>query len=116
MKTALQKNSCSKYPLQYPIRWDAHGCPPFKIGADLSFLNHYKKAGIDFVSLNIGFDLTTQVEAIELIHYFRQRIPEINDNYVVIENVQQLIEGRTKNKLCVAFDIEGCSLLDGSLE
>ncbi|HEX4046035.1 MAG TPA: hypothetical protein VHZ76_10275 [Gammaproteobacteria bacterium] len=41
-----------------------------KIAADLSFLSRYKNAGVNFVSLNIGFDLTTQAEAIEVINYF----------------------------------------------
>src|SRR3990167_2681906 len=113
MKTAPPKTPCSN---PYPIRWDAHGCPPFKIGADLSFLNRYKNSGVNFISLNIGFDLTTQTEAVELINYFHQWIQKNHNDYAIIENAHQLVECRTKNKLGIAFDIEGCNLLNCKLE
>lgn len=113
MKTVLQKNSQLNL---YPTRWDAHGCPPFKIGADLSFLNRYKNSDVNFISLNIGFDLTTQAEAIDLINYFYQWIQKNHNDYAIIENIHQLAECRTKNKLGIAFDIEGCNLLNGKLE
>lgn len=99
-----------------PICWDAHGCPPFTIGADLSFLNRYKNSGVNFVSLNVGFDLTNQAETLELINYFHQWILKHNDEYVIAENVQQIFECQSKNRLSVAFDIEGCNLLNGQLE
>lgn len=111
MSARKMKNSNS-----YPIRWDAHGCPPFTIGADLSFLSRYKNSGVNFVSLNVGFDLTSQAETLELINYFHQWILKHNDEYMVAENVQQIFECQSKNKLSVAFDIEGCNLLNGQLE
>jgi membrane dipeptidase len=64
------RNNQSYEHISRQIRWDAHRCPPLKIAADLSFLSRYKNAGVNFVSLNIGFDLTTQAEAIEVINYF----------------------------------------------
>lgn len=99
-----------------PIRWDAHGCPPFKIGSDLSFLNRYKKAGVNFISLNIGFDLTTQNEAISLIEYFYQWLDKNQDQYSIINSINQLFECRANNRLGIAFDIEGCTLLNGNLQ
>lgn len=99
-----------------PIRWDAHVCPPFKIGADLSFLYRYKKSGVDYVSINVGFDLMKQNEVVELIQYFHQWVADHDDEFVIIKNIQQLTDFRPSNKLYLGFDIEGCNLLDGKLE
>lgn len=99
-----------------PIRWDAHGCPPFSIGADLSFLHRYKDAGVDLITLNVGFDLTTQAESLELLHYFHEWIHKHNDEFTIIKNIDSLIESQQKNRLSIAFDIEGCNLLNGNLE
>lgn len=98
-----------------PIRWDAHGCPPLTLGSDLSFLNRYKNSGIDFVSLNVGFDLNEQNETIELIKYFHQWISHHNHEYAIINGIQQIHENKLKNKLSIAFDIEGCNLLNNEL-
>ena len=99
-----------------PIRWDAHGCPPFAICANLSFLDRYKNSGVNFVSLNVGFDLTNQAETLKLIHYFHQWISKHNDKYVIVKNIHQIIASRSENKLIIAFDIEGCNLLNSNLE
>jgi membrane dipeptidase len=98
------------------IRWDAHGCPPFTIGADLSFLNRYKNSGVNFVSLNVGFDLISQVETLAIINYFHQWMSQHDDEYVIVKNIEQIYECQSKNKLSIAFDIEGCNLLNGKLE
>ena len=98
------------------IRWDAHGCPPFTIGADLSFLHRYRNAGINIVTINIGFDLTTQCESLELLRYFHQWIHQHNNEFAIVEDVKKLIESKEKNKLSIAFDIEGCNLLNGNIQ
>lgn len=100
----------------HPIYWDAHGCPPFKIGADLSFLKRYKKSGVNFVSLNVGFDLTSKNETLKIINYFHQWILKNSHEFMIIETTQQIIECQSKNKLSIAFDIEGCNLLSDNLE
>jgi membrane dipeptidase len=115
MDALLQEKSYSN-PSPHSIRWDAHGCPPFKIGTDLSFLDRYKNAGVNFISLNVGFDLTSQTDAINLINYFHSWIENNNQNYLIIENINQLTACQAENKLGIAFDIEGCNLLNDDIE
>lgn len=99
-----------------PIRWDAHSCPPFKIGSDLSFLSRYKNSGINFVSLNVGFDLMRQYETLDIIDYFNQWISKQNHLYEVVRSVNQIIKCQMANKLSIAFDIEGCNLLNQDVD
>lgn len=111
----ISSNNIRKLSSQ-PIRWDAHGCPPFKIGADLSFLKRYKNSGVNFLSLNVGFDLTSQEETLAIINYFHQWIKKHNDEYVIVESVNEIFEMQMNNKLSIAFDIEGCNVLNDDLE
>lgn len=97
------------------IRWDAHGCPPLKVGADLYFLRRYKSSGVNFVSLNVGFDLTTQNEALELIKYFNDWVEQHNTEYMIVKTVKDILECQSNNKLSIAFDIEGSNLLNENL-
>lgn len=99
-----------------PIRWDAHVCPPFKIGSDLSFLKRFTNSGVDFVSLNVGFDLISQAESFAVINYFHQWVEEHNDEYAIVGNVNQITEAQSQNKLSIAFDLEGCNALNDNLE
>lgn len=94
------------------IHWDAHGCPPFKIGSDLSFLHRYKKAGVNVLIMNVGFDLTTQEEAIALIQYFNSWVAKHSEQFIIIKTKDDIEKSRIENKLCIAFDIEGANLLN----
>ncbi|MBV9575122.1 MAG: membrane dipeptidase, partial [Gammaproteobacteria bacterium] len=51
-----------------------------------------------------------------LINYFHQWIQKNHNDYVIIMSAHQLSECLIKNKLGIAFDIEGCNLLNGKLE
>lgn len=99
----------------HPIRWDAHSCPPFKIGSDLSFLNRYKNAGLNLVSLNVGFDLIAQEETIAIIESITNWIKKHSDEFAIVTNAEHLSNLKLQNKLGIAFDIEGCNLLNQDL-
>ena len=98
------------------LRWDAHVCPPLKVNSDLSFLKRYKTSGVNFVSLNAGFDLMTQKDILELLKYFHEWINKHNTEYAVVQNVQEIMDNCANNILSIAFDIEGCDLLGERLE
>jgi membrane dipeptidase len=98
------------------INWDAHSCPPLHLNADLSFLSRYKKTGVDFVSLNIGFDLNSQTELLSFLNYSSQWIKDHYEDYAVVNNTNQIIENKANNKLSIAFDIEGCNFLNNNLD
>lgn len=98
------------------IYWDAHSCPPLNLNADLSFLSRYKHSGIDFVSLNVGFDLISKEATINLLRYFNQWLCAHNENYALAKNIKEICENKLKNKLSIAFDIEGCNLLNKDIQ
>jgi membrane dipeptidase len=99
------------YTNSHSIRWDAHGCPSLKLNSDLSFLFRYKDAGVNFISLNAGFDLSNNKETIQLLESFNEWIRINHSQFGLAKNIQQILENQQKNKLSIAFDIEGCNIL-----
>src|SRR3990167_10357342 len=110
----ITENKTQKY--DNDIIWDAHSCPPFKNDADLSFLSRYKNSGVDYVSLNVGFDLISQAETLKIIDYFSKWITSHNDKYCLIKSVKDIYDAKFDNKLGVGFDIEGSNVLNDSLD
>lgn len=98
------------------IKWDAHACPSFSLNSDLSFLSRYKNAGLDFVSLNVGFSLTAQQHTIALIKHFSDWLHKYSKDYALVKNISQVVKNKREGKLSIAFDIEGSELLNGELD
>lgn len=86
---------------------------------DLRFLpqlNRYRSAGVDVVSLNVGFDGTPWENTLRVLEFFRRWINERSDEYVLIESLDDVDAAQAHGKLGVCFDIEGGGALNGRLD
>jgi len=104
------KRSCEK--IDNPIRWDAHGCPPSIIPLDLSLLSRYKKSGLNFISLNIGFDSIDYAQCKRIGNYIAEWVNNHNDQFQIVTDIDSLHQSHSSRKLSIAFDIEGCNVFD----
>lgn len=96
--------------------WDQHGCLPLRpdeIAVDE--LELYRQAGVDVVSINVGFDLTSPLETLKVAAAFRRGILERNDRYVLINKYPDVEVAKATGRLAVSFDLEGTEPLDGQL-
>lgn len=91
--------------------WDNHGCLPLRPQDDsfLPQLSRYRAAGIDHISLNIGFGDDGIEKHIRMIAAFRQWIAQRADQYVLVRSVQDIEQARATGRLAVSFDIEGAN-------
>jgi membrane dipeptidase len=64
------------------ITWEAHTCLPLDPKADLAPLERYRAAGVAYVSVNVGMDMTPVPRIIEVIAGFRSRIAAHPDRFV----------------------------------
>jgi membrane dipeptidase len=97
--------------------WDNHGCMPLRPD-DTQFLpqlERYRKAGVDVVSLNVGFDAFPWDNTVRMLAHFRRWIRQHERQYVLVETVSDIDRARQEGKLAVTFDIEGGCALDGQL-
>jgi membrane dipeptidase len=101
--------------LRDALVWDDHGCMPLRPD-DTTFLPQlarYARAGLNVVSLNVGFDAVPWENTVRMLAQFRHWLRQHSDEYVLIDSVSDVLRAKAEGKLGVTFDIEGgCSLVE----
>ena len=95
--------------------WDTHACFPLKPNANLSELGRYRASGVNFVSLNIGMDMDSFENVIQVLARYRNYIASHPDDYVLALTVNDIRDAKESNRLAIAFDLEGSDPLLGNL-
>jgi len=95
--------------------WDAHSCLPLVPDADVSLLARHRAAGIDYVSINIGMDMTPLETVIRTTAHFRDWIRRHPEDYVLAGSAAEIRAAKAAGRLAVSFDLEGALPLMGDL-
>jgi len=96
--------------------WDAHSGFMPDPAADLDNLRSWRDAGVDFLSVNVGFDALPWRNAVATARAFRDWICAHGEEYAVAETIAEVERAKAGGKMAVAFDLEGMNALDGRLE
>ena len=95
--------------------WDAHAGFESWPTTDLRNLAVWKDAGVDFLSVNVGYDVQRWTDTIRVLAAFRRWF-EASDDYALAGTVAEVRAARAAGRMAVAFDLEGMNALDGSLD
>lgn len=97
--------------------WDQHGCLPLRPDPDaIDSLDLYRRAGVDAVSINVGFDLTSPAETLKVLAAFRSGVLARPDHFRLVSSAADVLEAKQAGQLAVSFDLEGTEPLDGDLQ
>lgn len=94
--------------------WDNHACMPLR-AHDHSFLPQLQRcraAGVDVVTLNVGFGDGSIEDHIRMLASLRQWLAAHSADYVLAGSAQQIRQARADGRLAVLFDIEGMGAID----
>jgi membrane dipeptidase len=96
--------------------WDTHsGFMPDPV-ADLHNLQIWRDAGVNYLSIDVGFDLMPWQDTVKTIAAFRHWINAHPDHYTLVTSADQALQAKAEGKLGITFDIEGMNALDGRVE
>ena len=95
--------------------WDAHAGFELRCINDLKILQTWKNAGINFVSINVGYDVNEWHKTIENLSYARDWVSRTK-GYRLAGTVKEIDEAVADADMAVAFDIEGAKALNDSIE
>jgi membrane dipeptidase len=95
--------------------WDTHACFGLDPKADLSELKRYHDSGVTFVSLNIGMDLNSFENTMQVLARYRSYIASHPEQYLLALTVNHIREAKESGRLAIAFDLEGSEPLLGNL-
>jgi len=99
----------------HALVWDTHACFPLKPNSDLTELKRYSDSGVNFVSLNIGMDMDSFENVIQVLACFRNHIASHPEDYVLALTVQDILKAKESGRLAIAFDLEGSDPLLGNI-
>jgi membrane dipeptidase len=94
--------------------WDNHAGFAYEPDVDLKDLERWREAGVDYVSVNVGFDVPPWNKlAIEALSSYRRQIREQCDSLIQVRIAEDVVRAKAEGKLAVAFDLEGMDALNG---
>ena len=95
--------------------WDDHsGFEPSPL-ADLDQLERWRASGVDYLSVNVGYDLMTWQATIRTLADFRRRIGLRPDRYLLVATADDVMGARERGLLGITFDLEGMNALNDDL-
>ena len=95
--------------------WDAHAGFESSPDVDLSHLSQWKDAGVDYLSVNVGYDVVDWRVTIKTLAAFRRWVSASND-YELVGTVGEIGAAKATGRMAIAFDLEGMNALDGSVD
>jgi len=96
--------------------WDAHSGFMPEPTADLRNLNIWRDAGVDYLSIDVGFDLVSWEHTVKTLTAFRHWILDHAAEFILARTAADIRRAKGEGKMAVTFDIEGMNALDGRVE
>ncbi len=98
-------------PLYY---WDNHAGFGYAGPQDVAFLDEWRKAGVNYLSINVGYDPVEWSTTIRAIADYTKGIKARSD-MVLCATMAEVRDAERKGKMALTFDIEGMGALNGDL-
>ena len=95
--------------------WDDHGGFGYSKASALEALERWRASGIDYLSINAGYDVMPWTKTLEATSQYRHWIRTHPDLFVQVGAVADVDRARREGKLAVAFDLEGMNALNGDI-
>jgi membrane dipeptidase len=95
--------------------WDDHSGFEPRPEADLGLLERWRAAGVDYLSVNVGYDVMTWQETVRTLADFRARIGRRPDRWLLVESADDVHRAKREGRLGITFDLEGMNALNGDL-
>ena len=95
--------------------WDDHGGFGYTKASALDALERWRSAGIDYLSINAGYDVMPWTKTLEATSQYRHWVRTHPELFVQVEKIADVDSARREGKLAVAFDLEGMNALNGDI-
>ena len=93
---------------------DMHGGFAPEVGIDFAIVQPWRDAGVDHLSLNVGYDAMPWEESLRAARDYHERLSGI-EGIRLVATVADVLAARAAGELAVSFDLEGACALHGDL-
>jgi membrane dipeptidase len=102
--------------LNNTLIWDAHAGLFPTPDMDLNVLEHWQKHEVDYLSINVGFDVMSKDETMAVLAAYRNWMLEHEDRFVLANKFADIDQAKQSGRLAISFDIEGMNALGGDVD
>ncbi len=95
--------------------WDDHSGFEPSPQADLDQLERWRASGVDYLSVNAGYDVISWQDTIRTLADFRRRLAVRVDRYLLVETADDVGRAKAEGRLAITFDLEGMDALNGDI-
>ena len=95
--------------------WDAHAGVFPSPQVDLNLLDDWHRAGVHYLSINVGFDVMDWQDTLATLAAYRRWVLDRGDRFVLAANTDDIEDARAAGKFALSFDIEGMNALNGDI-
>ncbi len=96
--------------------WDAHAGVFPDPGVDLSLLEDWRTSNVNYLSINVGFDVLDWHRTLTTLAAYRRFVLGNPDRYLLAGGIEDIERAGNEGKLAISFDIEGMNALNGNLD
>jgi membrane dipeptidase len=93
--------------------WDNHAGFDPGPDVDLSILELWHAAGVNYLSVNVGYDIFDWQQTIKNIGAYLTWLEKHSDRYVLVRVADDILTAKRQGKMAITFDVEGMNALDG---
>jgi membrane dipeptidase len=93
--------------------WDNHAGFGPDPSVDLGMLETWRAAGVDYLSINVGYDVLTWQQAVKNIAAFITWFEKHSERFALVLRADDIPAAKRAGKMAIAFDLEGMNALDG---
>ena len=115
MSNLVQKNTKKETLTNRYLVWDAHSCLPLTEGEPLSDILRHKRAGYDYVSVNIGMDKQSIEQIFKIVTYLTDFINKKDSGCTLVGSISELKQAQRNGLLAISFDLEGLEAISHDL-
>jgi membrane dipeptidase len=115
MKTLSDEAKWARDFVEKSLGWDAHAGIFPAPDADLSGLPEWTAAGVNYVSINVAFDVVPWEACAKPIYGYHKQLEGMSSQVIIAKSVADIEAAKKAGKLAVSFDIEGTNALNGDI-
>src|SRR5258708_25145668 len=105
----------AKALMESALVWDAHSGFAPTPEVDLNELERWRAGRVDFLSINVGYDVVPWEDTIHNLAAFRHWLALRPEQFVLVETAEDVRRAKVEGKMAIAFDLEGARSPDGRL-
>ena len=95
--------------------WDAHAGLFPSPEMNLKILEHWLKDNVNYLSVNVGFDVMSRDETLATLAAYRRWLLAHTDQFLLAGKLSDIDLARSTGRLAISFDIEGMNALGGDI-